>query len=138
MWSLYLIFVDNRRTLYISATSLSINSNRHSKTSSPFFFKTIQKAGYQQSKVDYFLFTKAQGISFTIVHIWWHTSHRKWFSRNKTSKKNVHVFVRIEPLKVRHDVTKLDLTIHLLSFWCIEIDLSIQPMSLTLYITWVH
>ena len=44
----------------------------------------------------------------------------------------------IELLKERHDITKLDLTMLLLSFWCIDIDLSIQPMSLTLYITWVH
>ena len=41
--------------------------------------------------------------------------------------------VGIEPLKVRHNATKLDLTVHLLSFWCIGIDLNIQPMSLTLY-----
>ena len=30
-----------------------------------------------------------------------------------------------EPLKARHDVTKLDLIVPLLSFWCINIDLSI-------------
>ena len=30
--------------------------------------------------------------------------------------------VRIKPLKARHDVTKLDLTIPLLSLWCIDID----------------
>ena len=34
-------------------------------------------------------------------------------------------FVRIEPLKSRHDVTKLDLTILLLSLCCIDNDLSI-------------
>ena len=33
--------------------------------------------------------------------------------------------VKIEPLKVRHNVTKLDLTILFLSFWCIDIDLII-------------
>ena len=43
--------------------------------------------------------------------------------------------VGIEPLKARHDVTKLDLTIPLLSFWCIDIDFSIQSMSLRLYTT---
>ena len=43
--------------------------------------------------------------------------------------------IGIEPPKIRHDVTKLDLTVHLLSFGCIDIDLSIQPMSLTLYMT---
>ena len=32
---------------------------------------------------------------------------------------------RIEPLKARHVVTKLDLTIPLLSLWCIDIDSSI-------------
>ena len=44
----------------------------------------------------------------------------------------------LSPLKARHDVTKLDLTIPLLFFQCIDIDLSTQPMSLTLYMTWVH
>ena len=40
--------------------------------------------------------------------------------------------------KANHNVTKLDLTVPLVSSCCINIDLSIQPMSLTLYITWVH
>ena len=31
----------------------------------------------------------------------------------------------VEPLKARHVVTKLNLTVPLLSFWCIDIDLSI-------------
>ena len=48
------------------------------------------------------------------------------------------VLVRMEPLKTRQDVTNVDLTIIFLSFWCINIDLIIQPMSLTLYMTWVH
>ena len=49
------------------------------------------------------------------------------------------IYVGIEPLKARHDVTKLDLTIPLPSFWCINIDLSIPLMSLiTLYVTQVH
>ena len=39
------------------------------------------------------------------------------------------IFVGIEPLKVGHDVTKLELTIPLVSFWCINIDLSILSMS---------
>ena len=43
--------------------------------------------------------------------------------------------VGIEPLKARDDVTKLYLTVILLFFWCIDIDLSIQPISLTLYMT---
>ena len=47
-------------------------------------------------------------------------------------------YVGIEFLKVRHDVTNLGLTIHLLPFWCIEIDLNIQPISFTLYLTQVH
>ena len=46
--------------------------------------------------------------------------------------------IGIEPLKARHDVTKLDLTIPLLFLWRIDIDLSIQPMSLTFYMTLVH
>ena len=46
------------------------------------------------------------------------------------AKKKIHVYykglcVRIEPLKARHDVTKLDLIVHLLSLQCIDIDLSI-------------
>ena len=44
----------------------------------------------------------------------------------------------LSPLKERHDVTKLNLTISLLSFWCIDIDLCIQPRSLSLYMTWMH
>ena len=43
--------------------------------------------------------------------------------------------VGIEHLKARHDVIKLDFTIPLLSLWCIDIDLSIQLMSLTLCMT---
>ena len=39
-------------------------------------------------------------------------------------------FVGIEPPKAKHDVTKLDLTIPLPYFLCIDIDLSIQPMFL--------
>ena len=51
----------------------------------------------------------------------------------------IEVFcIEIEPLKVRHNITKLELTIPLLPIWCIDIDLSIQPMFLTLYMTWVH
>ena len=46
--------------------------------------------------------------------------------------------VGIEPLKARLDVTKLDLTIPLLSLLCIDIDLSIQLISLTLYMIWMH
>lgn len=34
------------------------------------FSETIQKAGYHQSKVDYSIFTKAQGTSFTAVLIY--------------------------------------------------------------------
>ena len=34
-------------------------------------------------------------------------------------------FVGIEPLKARYVVTKLDLNALLLSFWCIDIDLTI-------------
>ena len=51
----------------------------------------------------------------------------------------IEVFcIEIEPLKVRHNITKLELTIPLLPIWCIDIDLSIQPMFLTLCMTWVH
>ena len=46
--------------------------------------------------------------------------------------------VEIEPQKARHDVTKLELTILLPSLWYIDIDFSIQSMSLTLYMTWEH
>ena len=56
---------------------------------------------------------------------------------NQTYDIIKHLNVGIEPLKARYDVTKLDLTILLLSFWCIDINLSIQFMSLTLYMTWV-
>ena len=46
--------------------------------------------------------------------------------------------IGIKPQKARHDVTKLDLTIPLLSLWYIDIDLSIQSMSFTLYMSWVY
>ena len=48
------------------------------------------------------------------------------------------LYVGIEPLKVRHDVTKLDLTIPLLSLLHIDIDLSIRSISIILYMTWIH
>ena len=48
---------------------------------------------------------------------------------------NLLDIVGIKPLKAKHDVTKLDLLILLLSFWCIYADLSIQSRSLTLYMT---
>ena len=57
---------------------------------------------------------------------------------NKTRRINHGNYVGIEPLKARHDVTKLDSTIPLLFFWCIDIYLSIQSMSLTFYMTWVY
>ena len=47
-------------------------------------------------------------------------------------------FAGIEPLKARCDVTKLDLTTPLLSFWCMDIEISIQSLFLTLYMIWVH
>ena len=47
-------------------------------------------------------------------------------------------YVGIEPIKVRHDVTKLDLTVPLLPLWYIDIDLSIQLISLALYMICVH
>ena len=58
------------------------------------------------------------------------TLHPLLFSKDFT--------VGIMPLKERRDVTKLDLTIPLLSLWFIDIDLSIQLMSFILYMTWVH
>ena len=52
--------------------------------------------------------------------------------------KLTQLFVRIEPQKATHDVTKLDLTILLSYPWYIDIDLSIWPISHTLYMTLVH
>ena len=48
------------------------------------------------------------------------------------------IYIYNKPLKAKHDVTKLNLTIPLLSLWCINIDLSIQPMSLIVCMTQVH
>ena len=48
------------------------------------------------------------------------------------------VIIRIEPLKVRHDVIKIEFIVLLLPLWCIDIDLSIQPVYLALYMTLVH
>ena len=44
-------------------------------------------------------------------------------------------YVGIGALKARHDVTKLDLIVLLLSLWYIDIDLNIQPIFLILYMT---
>ena len=41
-------------------------------------------------------------------------------------------------LKTRHDVTKIDFIVFLLSLLCINIDLNIQPISFVLYMTYVH
>ena len=43
--------------------------------------------------------------------------------------------VGLEPLKVRHDVTNLDFIVSLLSLLCIDIDLIIQPILFTFYMT---
>ena len=68
--------------------------------------------------------------SFYISHVW------------LLHPKNLSIFfipnVGIKPLKARHDVTKLDLIVLFLLLWCIDIDLSIQTMSLTLYMTRVY
>ena len=44
---------------------------------------------------------------------------------NKLEGLSDQLIIGIELLKVRHDITKLDLTIPLLSLWCIDIDLNI-------------
>ena len=44
----------------------------------------------------------------------------------KLLKRLKDVFVGIEPLKARHDVTKLEFIVPLLSYLCINIDLNIQ------------
>ena len=49
---------------------------------------------------------------------------QKW-KKNQGVDQTNELNVGIESLKARHDVTKLDLTIHLLFLWCINIDLSI-------------
>ena len=51
-----------------------------------------------------------------------------------TSRRLV-LTIGIEPLKATHDVTKLYFKLSLL---CIDINLSIQLISLALYMTWVH
>ena len=57
------------------------------------------------------------------------------FPRWETKSVIYELLVGIEPLKVKHDVTKFDLTIPLISLRYIVIDLSIQLMSLILYMT---
>ena len=47
----------------------------------------------------------------------------------------VMALLGLNPKKTKHSVTKLNLTILLLSPWYIDIHLSIHPMSLTLYMT---
>ena len=46
--------------------------------------------------------------------------------------------ISIDPLKVKHNVTKLDFIVPTISFLCINIDLNIQPISLKLYMTQVY
>ena len=77
----------------------------------------------------------------------WVVIKRRWlilFFNFIQSKTHIHMWIwplysiRIKTLKARHDVTKLNLIVPLLSFWYIDIDLSMQPMSFTLYMTCVH
>ena len=58
-------------------------------------------------------------------------------SKTKQIKQLIKT-VGIKPLKAKHDVTKSDLIVLLLFFVCIDINLNIQPLYLTLYMTWVH
>ncbi|KAM2457997.1 hypothetical protein ACFX1W_006848 [Malus domestica] len=68
-WNLLLVFA-NRGTLCVSSTNLSTDLNRLLEIGFSLFSDTIKKAGYQQSKADYSLFTKAQGTSFIVVLIY--------------------------------------------------------------------
>ena len=72
--------------------------------------------------------TKNRVVKFRFIH------YEEIVSRHFNVVINA-ILVGIEPLKTRHDVTKLDLTIPLLSFWCTYTDLSIQSMYIMLYMT---
>ena len=78
-------------------------------------------------------------IAYLVIKIWIKSKLPKqsYNQRLRLIKLTLKYF-GIVPLKTRHDVTKLDLTVPLLSLWCIDIDLSIQTTSLILHMAWVH
>ena len=51
---------------------------------------------------------------------------------------SIVISIEIKSVKVRHDVTNSNLIVSLLSFLCIDIDLNIQLISSTFYMTWMH
>ena len=78
-------------------------------------------------------------IAYLVIKIWIKSKLPKqsYNQRLRLIKLTLKYF-GIVPLKTRHDVTKLDLTVPLLSLWCIDIDLSIQTTSLILHMALVH
>ena len=71
------------------------------------------------------------------LHLSWNPG-KVWVVYDPKVLKLGALSVGIEPLKTRHNVKKLDLIIPLLSLLRIDIDLSIQLISITLYMNWVH
>ena len=63
---------------------------------------------------------------------------KKLYLAIETFTNKYHLVLSWKCWDWKHDVTKLNLTILLLSLSYIDIDLNIQPMSLTLYMTCVH
>ena len=70
-------------------------------------------------------------VAYLVIKIWIKSKLPKlsYNQRLRLIKLTLKYF-GIVPLKTRHDVTKLDLTVPLLSLWCIDIDLSIQTTLL--------
>ena len=60
------------------------------------------------------------------------------FIENTCCHRPLPIVIGIEPLKTRHDVTKLNFTVLGLSLLCIHIDLRIQLISRTLYMICVY
>ena len=86
-----------------------------------------------------------QDLVWDLLQLWWNFCVLKvsrmtcaYTSKFIASYAKVRQPVEIKPLKARHDVIKSNLIVLLLSLLCIDIDLSIQLISLTLNMTWEH
>lgn len=86
--------------VYIGFKSLKLTHIGRNCLSSPTRLQLMNKSSSQTIPSSYATLNIYQN---TLIH---------------TNRQNIG----IEPLKAIHDATKLDLTVHLLSIWCIDID----------------
>ena len=65
-------------------------------------------------------------IAYLVIKIWIKSKLPKYsYNQRLRLIKLTLKYSGIVPLKTRHDVTKLNLIVPLLSLWCIDIDLNI-------------